>query len=316
LTIFQPTIAAIDLGSNSFHLVVATINAGALEVVVQKSSRVQLALNMRAGVVSSQALDAGTQCLADFQAIITAHDAELVRVVGTAALRQAKNTQDIITAIESQLGKKVEIIDGAEEAALIYGAVAAQTADINARLVIDVGGASTELAISDADGQRVCSLPFGCVSVLKQFMPNSEVSSASMTAAISYCSDVISQYRVQLEPLSQHTAIGCSGTLQTIAEVGARYGGAKDTIAYRPVVDTCDVLLTDFHQVDDIKIAGLSEDRQKLFSSGVAIVLALLQSLPINGIAVSSAALREGLLVDYLFKQGQKPVELHINKQN
>lgn len=316
MTTFQPTIAAIDLGSNSFHLVVATIKGGALEVVVQKSSRVQLALNMRAGVVSSQALDIGAQCLADFQTIITEHNAELVRVVGTAALRQAKNTQAIIATIESQLGKKVEIIEGVEEASLIYSAVAAQTADINGRLVIDVGGASTELAISDADGQRVCSLPFGCVSILKQFMPNSEVSPASMTAAVDYCSDVINQYRAQLEPMSAHTAIGCSGTLQTIAEVGARYGGAKETIYYQPVVDTCNVLLTDFHQVDDIKIAGLSEDRQKLFASGVAIVLALLQSLPINGIEVSRAALREGLLVDYLFRQSQKPVELRISKQN
>jgi exopolyphosphatase/guanosine-5'-triphosphate,3'-diphosphate pyrophosphatase len=316
LTTFQPTIAAIDLGSNSFHLVVATVNGGALEIVVQKSSRVQLALNMRAGVVASQALEAGEQCLADFQVIIAMHNADLVRVVGTAALRQAKNAQDIITAIESQLGRKVEIIEGVEEASLIYSAVAAQTADISARLVIDVGGASTELAISDANGQRVCSLPFGCVSILQQFMPNSEVSPASMTAAIAYCCDVISQYSAQLEPLTQHTAIGCSGTLQTIAEVGARYGGTKDTICYQSVVDACDVLLTDFHPIDDIKIAGLSGDRQKLFSSGVAIVLALLQSLPINGIEVSRAALREGLLVDYLFKRGQNPVELRISKQN
>jgi exopolyphosphatase/guanosine-5'-triphosphate,3'-diphosphate pyrophosphatase len=73
------------------------------------------------------------------------------------------------------------------------------------------------------------------------------------------------------------------------------------------------VLLTDLYKVDDIKIAGLAEDRRKLFSSGMAIVLALLQSLPINGIKVSSAALREGLLLDFLSKQGQKPVKLHIN---
>ena len=316
MTIFQPTIAAIDLGSNSFHLVVATVNGGALEIVVQKSSRVQLALNMQSGVISTQALDAGEQCLADFQAIIAIHNADLVRVVGTAALRQAKNAQDIIMTIESQLGKKVEVIEGVEEASLIYSAVAAQTADINARLVIDVGGASTELAISDADGQRVCSLPFGCVSVLKQFMPNSEMSPAGMTAAIDYCSDVINQYREQLEPLCQHTAIGCSGSLQAIAVVAERYGGNKDIIAYQPVADACDVLLTDFDQINDIKIAGLPEDRQKLFTSGVAIVLALLQSLPINGIEVSRAALREGLLVDYLFKQGQKHVELRISKQN
>ena len=109
---------------------VATVNGGALEIVVQKSSRVQLALNMQSGVISTQALDAGEQCLADFQAIIAIHNADLVRVVGTAALRQAKNAQDIIMTIESQLGKKVEVIEGVEEASLIYSAVAAQTADI------------------------------------------------------------------------------------------------------------------------------------------------------------------------------------------
>ena len=316
MTTFQPIIAAIDLGSNSFHLVVATIKTGVLKVLVQKSSRVQLALNMPGGVVNSTALLAAEQCLADFQAIIAEHNAELVRVVGTAALRQAENTQDIIAAIGAQLDKKVEIIDGAEEASLIYMSVAAQAVDITGRLVIDVGGGSTELAINDGNGLRVCSLPFGCVSVLKMLMPDNKVSPASMTAAIDYCADVILQYRAQLEPLSQHTAIGCSGSLQAIAAVAARYGGAKDTIDYQPVADACDVLLTDFEQIDDIKIAGLPEEREKLFSSGVAIVLALLQSLPIKGIEISNAALREGLLVDYLFKQGQKPVKLHINQQD
>jgi exopolyphosphatase/guanosine-5'-triphosphate,3'-diphosphate pyrophosphatase len=116
--------------------------------------------------------------------------------------------------------------------------------------------------------------------------------------------------------LCQHTAIGCSGSLQALAVVAARDGGDKDIIAYQPVADACDVLLTDFEQINDIKIAGLPEARQKLFTSGVAIVLALLQSLPINGIEVSRAALREGLLGDYLFRQSQKPVELRISKQN
>ncbi|MFQ3323564.1 MAG: exopolyphosphatase/guanosine-5'-triphosphate,3'-diphosphate pyrophosphatase [Pseudomonadales bacterium] len=313
MTIFQPTMAAIDLGSNSFHLVVATIKAGSLEVLVQKSSCVQLAFNMHAGVVGPQALDAAKQCLADFQAIIGEHNADLVRVVGTAALRQAKNTQDIIAAIGRQLGKKVEIIDGTEEASLIYTAVAAQTIDITGRLVIDVGGGSTELAINDGNGLRVCSLPFGCVSVLQILMSGNEVSPASMAAAIDYCADIVRQYRPQLEPLVQHTAIGCSGSLQAIAAVAARFGAAKDTITGQSVADACDALLTDFRKVDDIKIAGSAEDRQKLFSSGMAIVLALLQSLPINGIKVSSAALREGLLLDYLSKQGQKPVKLYIN---
>jgi exopolyphosphatase/guanosine-5'-triphosphate,3'-diphosphate pyrophosphatase len=313
LTMFQPTIAAIDLGSNSFHLAVATIKAGSLEVVVQKSSRVQLAFNMRAGVIGPQALFAAKRCLADFQVIIGEHNAELVRVVGTAALRQAENTQDIIAAIGRQLGKQVEIIDGIEEASLIYTAVAAQTADITSRLVIDVGGGSTELAINDGNGLRVCSLPFGCVSVLQILMPDNEVSPASMAAAIDYCADIIRQHRPQLEPLTQHTAVGCSGSLQAIAAVAGRFGAAKNTITRQSVADANDVLLPDLYKVDDIKIAGLAEDRRKLFSSGMAIVLALLQSLPINGIKVSSAALREGLLLDFLSKQGQKPVKLHIN---
>ena len=317
MTSFQPTIAAIDLGSNSFHLVVAVIKDGSLEVLVQKSSRVQLAFNMRAGVIGPQALAIAKNCLADFQIIIEEHNAELVKVVGTAALRQANNTQDFIAEIGLQLGKEVEVIEGIEEASLIYTAVAAQANDIAGRLVIDVGGGSTELAINDGNRLRVCSLPFGCVSILQILMPDNEISPASMVAAIDYCAAIIRQYRPQLEPLTQHTAIGCSGSLQAIGAVAARFGAGKDTsITYQPIADACSMLLTDFHKVDDIKIAGLSEDREKLFASGVAIVLALLQSLPINGIEVSSAALREGLLVDYLLQQGQKPVKLHIAEKN
>jgi exopolyphosphatase/guanosine-5'-triphosphate,3'-diphosphate pyrophosphatase len=317
LTSFQPTIAAIDLGSNSFHLVVASIKDGSLEVLVQKSSRVQLAFNMHAGIIGPQALAIARQCLTDFQIIIEEHNAELVRVVGTAAFRQADNAQDIIATIGLQLGTTIDIIEGAEEASLIYTAVAAQAADISGRLVIDVGGGSTELAINDGNNLRVCSLPFGCVSILQILMPDNEISPASMAAGIDYCIAIIGEHRSQLEPLVEHTAIGCSGSLQAIAAVATRFGAVEDTmITYQPIVDACSMLLTDFQQVDDIKIAGLSEDRQKLFASGVAIVLALLQSLPITGIEVSNAALREGLLIDYLLQQGQKPVKLHIDLQN
>jgi exopolyphosphatase/guanosine-5'-triphosphate,3'-diphosphate pyrophosphatase len=317
LTSFQPTIAAIDLGSNSFHLVVAVIKDSSLEVLVQKSSRVQLAFNMRAGIIGPQALAIAKQCLADFQTIIKEHKAELVRVVGTAALRQAENAQDIVATIGLQLGVEVEIIDGVQEASLIYTAVAAQADEIKGRLVIDVGGGSTELAINDGGSLRVCSLPFGCVSVLQILMPDNKISPASMAAAIDYCAAIIRQHRSQLEPLPEHTAIGCSGSLQAIAAVAARFGGVNDTIiTYQPIAKARSMLLTDVSKVDDMEVAGLSEDRQKLFASGVAIVLALLQSLPINGIEVSNAALREGLLIDYLFQQGHKSVKLHLDQQN
>ena len=166
-------LAAIDLGSNSFHLLIARIEHGAMRPVEALAEKVQLGAGLEDDRLSQEAIDRGLDCVSRFAQLLGSVTPERVRAVGTNALRMARNRRDFTQPASRILGTRVDVIYGREEARLVYLGVAHTLADdVASRLVIDIGGGSTELIIGQRfEPQRLESLQMGCVSYGKNCFP-------------------------------------------------------------------------------------------------------------------------------------------------
>jgi exopolyphosphatase/guanosine-5'-triphosphate,3'-diphosphate pyrophosphatase len=180
------TLAAIDLGSNSFHLQVGRVEGEQLFYLDAIKASVRLA----AGLTASKQLDAASQkralnCLSRFGERLQGMPAGAVRAVGTSALRVAKNAPEFLARARAALGFEIEIVAGREEARLIYlGVSHSLSMSQEPRLVVDIGGGSTECIIGTGyEARERESLRMGCVVYSKQFFPGGEVDKAAMKAA-------------------------------------------------------------------------------------------------------------------------------------
>lgn len=180
------TLAAIDLGSNSFHMVVARINEQSLQIIDKLKQRVQLAQGLdENNQLSEQAITRGLECLALFAQRLNGLDQNHTRIIATHTLRKASNAQDFIEKAQSLLGVPIEIVSGKEEARLIYLGVAHTQHSEGQRLVIDIGGGSTELIIGDNfNPQLTTSRTMGCVSFTLTYFPEGKLTNKAFERTI------------------------------------------------------------------------------------------------------------------------------------
>jgi exopolyphosphatase/guanosine-5'-triphosphate,3'-diphosphate pyrophosphatase len=179
--------AAIDLGSNSFHMKVAHAEEHGITVIDRERDMVRLAAGLDAsGLLTPEASERALGCLARFGERLRGLKPDNVRIVGTNALRKAKNSREFIAKAEQALGFSIEIISGIEEARLVYlGAAQSLQGDRGRRLVVDIGGGSTEIIVADkSDPVFLESLYMGCVSSSEKFFPNGEINRLRMRRAI------------------------------------------------------------------------------------------------------------------------------------
>ena len=171
-------LAAIDLGSNSFHLIIAKIEHGEMRPVEALAEKVQLGAGLEDERLSQEAIDRGLECLSRFAELLKSVEPERVRAVGTNALRIARNRHAFTLPARRILGTRVDVIYGREEARLVYLGVAHTLADdVTSRLVIDIGGGSTELIVGQRfEPQRLESLQMGCVSYASTCFKNGKIS--------------------------------------------------------------------------------------------------------------------------------------------
>ncbi len=289
--------AVIDLGSNSFHMIIAEFGDGSFRQIGKLKEKVQLASGLSAaGILSAPAIDRGLECLARFADRLQALPADNVRVVGTYTLREARNAEEFLTRAEALLGCGIEVVSGQEEARLIFSGVAHYHPDLERALVVDIGGGSTELVIGKHfEAIRVDSLALGCITAQK-FFPDGHITASGFRGAIE-------QARVQLAPITRQyrqlgwqQAIGCSGTIQSIHQVLSNTQSASGPITAQGLSGLAPVLIEQGH-ADRLELPGLSADRREIFAPGVAILTALFEQLSIDSMTLSRASLREGLLV-------------------
>ena len=295
-------LAAVDLGSNSFHMVVARYDHGQLVIVDRLRETVRLAAGLdEHGRLSRESVARALQCLERFGQRMRDMRADSVRVVGTNTLRKARRKGAFLDRARESLGHPIEIISGVEEARLIYLGVAHTTPhESGQRLVVDIGGGSTEMIIGEGlAAKRLESLYMGCVSFGTEYFGDGGITEKRMkrarTAAQLELAPVVSRFRAT----KWDSAFGASGTLRAVSDALLARGSPNGTIDR----DGLEWLLQECLRAgstDKLRLPGLAADRQDIFPSGLAILIEVFDMLGVGAMRVAEGALREGLLYDLL----------------
>ena len=297
------TIAALDLGSNSFHLLVAEVdNGGHVHWLDRRREQVQLAAGLdQKGNLSGQARARGIACIARFGDRLREIPRGKVRAVGTTTLRRARNAAAFLGEAERALGHSIEIIAGREEARLIYLGVAhTQADDRERRLVVDIGGGSTEFIIGQRFEARYReSLYMGCVGTTLGFFCDGRITEKTMRRAEVAALLELRSIERRFRRIGWTDCIGASGTIKAINSVIAANHSSDEGITPKGLKRVRQALI-DAGSMRHLKLEGLAKERGPIFPGGVAVLGAAFEALSISHMHVSDGALREGLLYDLL----------------
>ena len=294
--------AAVDLGSNSFHMVVARMHHGQLTIIDRLREMVRLASGLsESGYLDNPSQDRALGALRRFGQRLRDMQADKVRVVGTNTLRRARNAATFLVAAEEALGHPVEVISGIEEARLIYLGVSHHIEGSSGRsLVLDIGGGSTELIIGEGfEPRRLESLFIGCVGLSREFFGDGKLSAKRFERARL-------AVRLELRPvvagfrrLGWTTAIGSSGTIRAAGDIAHELKLVETGITVS-ALETIIAQMVKVHDITSLRLLALGPERAPVFPGGIAILVEVLSSLGIESMHISEGALREGLLYDML----------------
>lgn len=295
-------LAAVDLGSNSFRLQVSRLVDGQFYPMDALKESVRLG----AGLGPDKRVDEASwsraiACLSRFGERLRGFPPGAVRAVGTNTLRVAKNAPQLLAQAEAALGFPIEVIAGHEEARLIYLGVAhAMPRSGERRLVVDIGGGSTELIIGCRfKPLRLESLYMGCVSHTRRFFPEGRLTSKAMKAAELVAATELQTIRSEFERGHWQQAIGSSGTARAIAEVLEQRGGAPGQITLEGLEAVRELTLQ-AGEIRRLQLPGLREDRIPVFIGGLAIMTSVFRELGVHQMNTTDTGLREGVLYDML----------------
>ncbi len=303
-------VAAVDLGSNSFHMMVARPDGDELQIIDRLREPVRLASGLDTkGRLSTQARARALACLERFGQRLRTLPKTRVRAVGTNTLRKASNTGEFLDEAEAALGHPIEIISGLEEARLIYGGVAQNLGpERPRRLVVDIGGGSTEIIIGQLGQPKLMeSRQLGCIVHTRKHFADGALSNKIWKAAEL-------AVRVELENLERpfleagwDVVMGASGSIRSIQSVLQAHGWT-DLHITRSGLDKLADKLIDHGSIEKLGLPGLSKDREPIFAGGVVVLLGIFKTLGIKQMEVSDRALRDGLLYDLLGRLSDRDV--------
>ncbi|MEX2481748.1 MAG: exopolyphosphatase [Gammaproteobacteria bacterium] len=305
-----PTLAAIDLGSNSFHMIVARTTADGFQVVDRMRNTVRLAADLEPdNVITDKAMARAVASLERFGERVRDLPHGAVRVVGTNTLRKARNAAAFTTRAAAALGHPIDIISGYEEARLIYLGVSHGLEDAaEQRLVIDIGGGSTEFILGKRfDPLHMESLHMGCVSHSSSFFPSGRIDAQAFRSAEIAARQELEAIEIAYRRFGWQSVVGASGTILAVREIVLQQGWSQEGITPQSLARLKQALLDAGH-VAKVSLAGLSDDRRPVLPGGIAILSATFEALGIERMRVSQSALREGLLYDLLGRIHQEDV--------
>jgi len=302
--------AAVDLGSNSFHLVISRYQHGEFVVLDRQREVVRLAGGLDKGnLLSKKVAERALTCLEKFGQLLRNLPPAQVRVVGTNALRRLKQKNRFLDKAEKVLGHSIEIIAGREEARLIYLGVSKWSALAEeSRLVIDIGGGSTEIIVGKGDVPAAReSIEMGCVVFSRRFFRDGALTAerfedAKLAAKLAL-QPVIKQFRLT----GWNKVMGCSGTMKSLA-LAVSEKAVSNGVIRRSDLDPLLEKVIEIGNIDDLDLPGLTKDRQPVFAGGFAILLALFEVFDIDQMSVSDIALREGVLYDLVGRSSAEDI--------
>ncbi len=305
-----PLIAAIDLGSNSFHMVLAKPLGTEIRILDRIGEKVQLGAGLDQHLLlDAAAMQRGFDCLRRFAQLIDDLPKAAVRVVATSTLRTARNRQVFIEQAQKILGHRVDVISGREEARLIFLGISHSLPGSNAtRLALDIGGGSTEFIIGQSfECQYRGSLPIGCVRFTSKYLGDGRITARRYQQVYTATRLELMEIEPALRHFSWEESVGASGTIKSIAQacLAAGHGGGEINLAgleqLRQRVLSC-------AHIDDICIEGVKPERCSIFPAGLAIVEAIFHALQLQSLRHAEGALREGALYDLLGRHQHEDV--------
>ena len=299
-------LAAVDLGSNSFRLLIGRVVKTPAGTQVYPLDSLKETVRLASGLTREKVLDAGSQqralvVLERFGDRLRAFAPHTVRAVATNTLRVAKNAHEFLERAEASLGFPIEVIAGREEARLIYTGVA-NTASLGTgrTLVVDIGGGSTEFIIGEGREPRLMeSLFMGCVSYSLRFFPNGQIDKQSLKQAELAAQKELEVIAQDYRDAGWQNGIGSSGTARALGDLLEQNGFSTEGITRDGLAALREALLKAGH-ADQLKLEGLKPDRIPVLPGGFAIMSAIFKMLELESLTVSDGALRQGVLYDLL----------------
>ncbi|PHX93709.1 MAG: hypothetical protein CK542_03170 [Acidimicrobium sp.] len=294
------TLAAIDIGSNSTNLLIVDQAGQTLERLVRST---RLGANIGAtGVLSVESMQRTIECLREYESLIKQHNVSHRRTVATAACRAAKNTGEFFAEVEKISGATPELISGEIEGALSFVGATSSFDDRISTLVVDIGGASTELMVGTDTLDFAVSLPFGAVNLTESELHRDPPRPEELTNAISLVSDGVDDVAHNYPLIGEvERVVGVAGTIVTVAavEVGQKTfdpsGLHKLTLSRDAVEDVFRTLATESLR-DRVFNPGLPRDRADIIVGGCCVLVAVMRRLQISEIVVSQYNLLDGLI--------------------
>ncbi len=304
----SPLYAAIDLGSNSFHMLVVRHIDGSVQTMAKIKRKVRLAAGLdENNALSIEAMQRGWDCLSLFAERLQDIPKENVRIVGTATLRTATNVDTFLKRANDILGGTIDIISGEEEAATIYRGVAHTSGGVGRRLVVDIGGASTELIIGEGfDAKALTSLKMGCVTWLERHFKDRQLSKHNFTEAIDAAKQTLQPILKQYSDLGWDVCVGASGTVQALQEIMLAQG--MDEVITLSKLKRLQKQAMQADHLEELEIEGLTLERALVFPSGLSILIAIFELLEISSMTLAGGALREGLVYEMMIQMRQKDI--------
>lgn len=291
--------AAVDLGSNSFRLHIGTHDGESIRILKTARDPIRLGAGLdKDGNLTPQAMQTALSCLRNFRAILSEFPLDAVRVVATNTLRIARNAAEFLPHAEEAIGYPIEIISGEEEGRLIYMGVASTLASKERRLVIDIGGGSTELILGHgAEIVHVDSYGVGTVRQSETFFPGGRIDAASYDAAIlaarTYFEDAATPYH----PKHWNAAYGSSGTMRAISDVIAKNAIGDGSMSLHNL-EALKNMLIGFGHVGKINLLGIKPERVIVMIGGLSVLIGVMQEIGVPSMTAVDAGLRMGVLWD------------------
>ncbi|KNC68842.1 phosphatase [Pseudoalteromonas ardens] len=291
-----PSIAAVDLGSNSFHLVVAREVDGRLQLLHKEKQRVFLAAGLDEQFnLSEEAIERALHVLQQFAATLQDFDKHSVQVVATYTLRNCRNIRDFLARAKKVFPFKINVISGQEEARLIYQGVANHIHSEDNRLVIDIGGGSTELIIGKhLDHKLLTSRNIGCVTLSNGYFQDLKMTAKRFAKAEIKAEQNIEAISASYRKAGWQTCIGTSGTIKTLSAI-AQELFAQDTLTLA-VLEQIKQRLIEADSPHTLNLKALPEERYASIAGGLAILIGAFRQLNIDELTYCDNSLREGLL--------------------
>lgn len=311
-----PPLASVDIGSNSFRLEIARSSGDRYERLQYLKETVRLGAGLDGeGNLSEEAAERGLACLRRFAALLHGFEPARVRAVATQTLREAGNRNAFLERAQLALGFPVEVISGREEARLIYAGVTALQPSERARLVIDIGGRSTEMILGQ--GRRVDeaeSFAVGSVSLSMAHFGDGRLTAAAFRAAQIAAGAELEEGLAPFAPTRWREALGSSGTVGAVSQLLVALGHADGLITpprLRTLIERC---IAAGH-VDRLELPGLKADRRPVIAGGIALLYTLLAQFGIAWLAPAKGALRQGVIIELAERLAPRRLARHDRRQ-